>query len=222
MLGSLVLAAALAGAPPTYLALGDSTGAGVGARLGGYPRRLTQVLAGSARSVRLVNLCVSGARLADLLRRQLPRVKAARPALVTVGIGINDVLRETSPEAFARGLARLGDALAATGAAVVILNLPDLARSPRAVGWVRQEGLRERVAALNAALGALAARRGFALADLHAAGEAAYGAPGTLSEDQFHPSDEGYRRWAEVLRSHALRALSGSPAAGLPGPGAVR
>ena len=225
MIGPLVLAAALAAPVPVYVALGDSTGAGEGARLGGYPERLAAALAAEVRPVRLVNLCVSGARLGDLLRRQLRRGVEASPALVTVGIGINDVLQETGPAGFARDLEVLGEALAASGAGVVIVNVPDLSRSPRAMGGVELERLRERVGAFNAALAALAARRGFALADLHAAGAPAYGAPGTLSDDLFHPSDEGYRRWAEAILPVVRRALSGRGGPGgarLPADGGVR
>jgi lysophospholipase L1-like esterase len=58
---ALALALALATPPPAYVALGDSTGVGLGARRGGYPKRLAAVLAGAGRPVRLVNPCVLGA-----------------------------------------------------------------------------------------------------------------------------------------------------------------
>jgi lysophospholipase L1-like esterase len=108
---------------------------------------------------------------------------------------------------------------------VVLVNVPDLARSPRAVGAVQQGQLRERVERIDAALAALAARRGFALVDLLADGAAAYGAEGTLAGDRFHPSDEGQHRWAEAILPHAVRALGGAAAApgpGLPPAGGVR
>jgi lysophospholipase L1-like esterase len=227
VIGTVLLAAALA-APtpaPVYVALGDSTGVGEGAPGGGYPKLLARALAGADRPVRLVNLCVSGARLDDLLARQLERGLAAGPALVTVGIGINDAVHGTDPDAFARALDGLAERLAASGATIVVVNVPELWRSPRAVGWVAQERLRERVERLDAALAALAARRGFALVDLRALGAAAYGDEGTLARDRFHPSDEGQRRWAEAILPAAVRALGGAAAAGgggLPGPGGVR
>jgi acyl-CoA thioesterase I len=221
----MLLAAALAAPAPVYVALGDSTGVGEGAPDGGYPKRLARALAEAGRPVRLVNLCVSGAKLDDLRVRQLERGLAARPALVTVGIGINDVVHGTDLEAFAGALDRLGEELAASGASVVLVNVPDLARSPRAAGWVTQERLRDRVERVDAALAALAARRGFALVDLRALGAAAYGADGTLALDGFHPSDLGQRRWAEAILPEAVRALGGAPPqarGGLPAPGAVR
>jgi lysophospholipase L1-like esterase len=225
VIGALLLAAALTAPAPVYVALGDSTGVGEGAPEGGYPKRLARALADAGRSVRLVNLCISGARLDDLLARQLERGLAARPALVTVGVGINDAVHGTDLDAFARALDGLGEALARSGSAVVVVNVPDLARSPRAVGWVQRERLRERVGRVDAALAAMAARHGFALVDLRALGAAAYGAEGTLAADLFHPSDEGQRRWAEAILPEAVRALGGAAAGGaggLPGAAGVR
>src|SRR5207253_1140514 len=80
------------GVPVIYAALGDSTGVGVGARDGsGYVARLftriTRVRPGS----KLTNVCVSGATTADVLRTQIEPALSARPTLITLGIGINDV-----------------------------------------------------------------------------------------------------------------------------------
>jgi acyl-CoA thioesterase I len=74
-----------------YVALGDSTGAGVGAKEGGYVARLFKKVSERRPGSRLFNLCVSGATTADLLRGQLDRGVAINPDLVTIGIGINDI-----------------------------------------------------------------------------------------------------------------------------------
>src|SRR4051794_17655071 len=74
-----------------YVAFGDSTGAGVGARNGGYVVRLLQQLQKERPGSTLSNLCVSGATTADLVRDQLDRGVKESPELVTVGIGINDI-----------------------------------------------------------------------------------------------------------------------------------
>ena len=56
--------------PIVYVALGDSTGAGVGARQGGYVARIFKRLLERRPGSKLSNLCVSGATTADLLRGQ--------------------------------------------------------------------------------------------------------------------------------------------------------
>src|ERR687892_610256 len=87
--------------PVVYVALGDSTGVGVGARGGGgYVARIFERIERVRPGSRLVNLCVSGATTGDVLRGQVGRVGDARPTLVTVGIGINDLTRMTAPEQF--------------------------------------------------------------------------------------------------------------------------
>src|ERR1043165_4812980 len=77
--------------PIVYVALGDSTGAGVGAREGGYVARLFKRVEERRPGSKLVNVCVSGATTEDLVRDQLERAVASDPDLVTVGIGINDI-----------------------------------------------------------------------------------------------------------------------------------
>ncbi|MDX6272303.1 MAG: acyl-CoA thioesterase, partial [Acidobacteriota bacterium] len=70
-----------AATPVTYVAFGDSTGVGVGARKGGYVarvfERIERVRAGSS----MRNFCVSGAETADVLRGQLTRLDTTRPTL---------------------------------------------------------------------------------------------------------------------------------------------
>src|SRR5215208_4550240 len=116
------------GEPVVYVALGDSTGAGVGARKGGgYVARLFERIERVRPGSRLVNLCVSGATTGDVLRSQVGRVGDARPSLVTVGIGINDLTRMTAPEQFARNFEEIVTRLRAqTDAPAVVTNLPDV------------------------------------------------------------------------------------------------
>ena len=57
--------------PIVYVALGDSTGSGVGAREGGYVIRLFKRIEERRAGSKLTNLCVSGATTEDVLRGQL-------------------------------------------------------------------------------------------------------------------------------------------------------
>lgn len=192
----------------TYAALGDSTGVGVGARAGGgYPARLVERLARRGHALRLVNLCVSGAKVSDLLRGQVPALRAAKPAVATLGIGINDVTWGTPADLFARDYAVLCEALAATGARAVVVNVPDLSLSLPVEEHLRRVA-RERIAEVNGAIADAARRHGFLLSDLHAATEAELArGEDLLSDDGFHPSDHGYERWAELMEPDLVRAV---------------
>ena len=89
---------------PLWVVLGDSTAQGLGAPSpdGGY---VGQVLAELRQRTglpwRVLNLSVSGSLTRDVLHGQLPQLPA-EPALVTCGIGINDILYTATGQAVRR------------------------------------------------------------------------------------------------------------------------
>lgn len=197
------------GEPVVYVALGDSTGVGVGARKGGgYVARLFERIERVRPGSRLVNLCVSGATTVDVLRSQLGRVGDARPSLVTVGIGINDLTRMTAPEQFARNFEEIVTRIRQqTDAAVVVSNLPDISHAPRVPVFLRED-VRRGIRLFNEHIADSAARHGLYLADSYAkSAEVIPRHPEFFSPDGFHPSDEGYEFWAFEMWPVVKRAL---------------
>jgi acyl-CoA thioesterase I len=197
------------GAPVVYVALGDSTGVGVGAsRGGGYVARLFERVERVRPGSRLVNLCVSGATTGDVLKTQVGRVGDAQPSLVTVGIGINDLVRMATTEQFARNFERLVTLLRAqTDAPVVVSNLPDISYAPRVPTLLRKEA-RRRLVRFNERIAVAAARHGLYLADSFEKSAAVVPThPEFFSPDGFHPSDEGYEFWAFEMWPVVKRAL---------------
>jgi lysophospholipase L1-like esterase len=207
-LAALLAGPARAAPPPVYVALGDSTATGMGAeRGGGYPERLAQRLAAAGTPVRLVNLGVPGATAEDLRKAQVPRAVSEGPALVTLGIGLNDVVRGRPLADFARDLEIAADALARTKAAVVVSELPDLSRAPAAA--LPAATLARRIAAFNATLRRVAERHGFAVAEVEAPTRRAFATrPELFARDGFHPSARGYELWADALWPTAERVLA--------------
>jgi acyl-CoA thioesterase-1 len=187
--------------PVVYVALGDSTGVGVGARQGGgYVARLFERLERERPGSRVVNLCVSGAETGDVLRGQVPRVAASRPTLVTLGIGINDLTHGVEVEQFARNydeiVSRIKDA---TDAPVVATNIPDISTAPRVPAFMR-EGVSQRIALFNEEIKKIAARRDLRLVDAYGMSrEVISSHPEFFSADGFHPSAEGYEYWAKMM-----------------------
>jgi len=187
------------GKPPVvYVALGDSTGVGVGARKGGgYPARLFERIERVRPGSRLVNLCVSGATTADVLRGQVARVGEARPTLVTLAIGINDVSRQVGVEQFARNYEEIVERVREqTDAPVVVSDLPDVSHAPAVPVFLREEA-RRRINLFNGRIAETAARHGLPLVDAYSKSHAVIPThPEFFSSDGFHPSDEGYEFWA--------------------------
>ncbi|HEX8127641.1 MAG TPA: SGNH/GDSL hydrolase family protein [Pyrinomonadaceae bacterium] len=187
--------------PVVYVAFGDSTGVGVGARRGaGYVarifERIERVRAGS--SVR--NFCVSGAETADVLRGQLTRLDSAHPTLITLGIGINDVSHGVSPEQFARNYEEIVTRLKSkTNAPIVTTNIPDISHAPRVPAFLHEQ-VRQRIKLFNAHIAEIAGRHDLRLVDAYdMSREVIPNHPEFFSADGFHPSDEGYEYWAKMM-----------------------
>jgi acyl-CoA thioesterase-1 len=197
--------------PVVYVALGDSTGVGVGARRGGgYVARLFERLERERPGSRVVNLCVSGAETADVLRDQSPRVGRERATLVTIGIGINDLTRGVEVEQFARNYEEIVTRVrAATDAPVVVTNVPDISTAPRVPAFMR-EGVAQRIALFNEEIKKIAARHDLRLVDAYGMSRELIPAhPEFFSEDGFHPSEEGYEYWAKMMWGAVKEAVGG-------------
>jgi lysophospholipase L1-like esterase len=182
-----------------YVALGDSAAQGLGASApaGGYVGVLAaRIDLLSGRSVRTVNLSVSGATVAQLIDYQLPRLAKLEPDIVTVAIGANDIARWDA-RTFARDLATVFDALPSHA---IVGDLPYFY-----LPWNERK-----VAEANLIVRRLAAERGLAVAPVHRA-TLALGPLGALlwfAGDHFHPNDRGYKVWASAFDPLVARRVA--------------
>jgi lysophospholipase L1-like esterase len=162
---------------PLWVAVGDSTAQGIGASAPdrGYVGQLVVRLRDEQRRLwRVVNLSVTAARVADVVREQVPRIdEVGQPELITCAAGANDVIR--------------------VGFRRVVEALRDLIRvlPPRAVLATIPQGLMPgRTRDLNQIIRAEAPAAGLRIADAWAH----TGPPwqGKYAADNFHPNDTGY------------------------------
>ncbi len=188
--------------------LGDSTAAGVGASTsaGALPTQVADGLGAAGVSVAV--LAVSGARVADVLADQAPKVAGLQPNLVLISVGANDTIHLTGRGAFRHTYEKVVRALPA-GVPVVLLGVPDMGAIPRFAQPLRAvSGWRGRN--VDAEVRRVAAGSGALYADI--AGPT--GPPFRrhpdryFAADDFHPSDAGYGLWADavlkVLRNFSL------------------
>ena len=186
-----------------YVALGDSTvdGEGASAPDRHYVGRLHERLRTVYPRARLVNLGVGGATAAGVLSWQLTQALELRPDLVTLSIGPNDITRERSLWAYARDIDGILGALIRGTTAVVVVNLiPDLTVTPRFKGKEIEPLVRKRVVAFNEILASRAHAYGAEVVDLYSASrQEVPRRPELIGADGYHPSDEGYARWAELM-----------------------
>jgi acyl-CoA thioesterase-1 len=186
--------------PINYLAVGDSTGVGVGARNGGYVERLFKRILAERPDARLTNLCFSGATTSDVLREQLTPGVATKPNLVTLGIGINDIGHGVSLDQFARNYEKILSRLRnETEARIVVTNIPDISSAPRIPDFARSQ-YQQTIIAFNQQLEAIAARHEATIFDVYTiTHEQLQAHPEFFSSDGFHPSDAGYELWADQM-----------------------
>jgi acyl-CoA thioesterase I len=199
LLCALLASPVRASAPVTFVALGDSTALGVGApQGGGYPQRLARRLQAAGVTVKLDVYAERGATAADVRTVQLPKVMSARPAFVTVGVGLADVAAGRNLRDFARDLEIIADLVRRSKAIVVVATLPDLSLAPAHAD--APPSLARRVEAYNATIRTIAERHGFHLADVHAETRRAMKERSDLwARDGLHPSAEGYDVWADAM-----------------------
>lgn len=190
-----------------YVALGDSQTEGLGdgddtLGLRGWADRLAEQLATVSPSLQYANLAVRGRVAGQVRAEQLAPALALRPDLATVVAGVNDLLRPRFDAAEVAGqLEEMFAALTATGAHVVTLTFPDVAKiAPLA------RPVRSRVFDLNSRIRAAASRHGVTVAET--AGPAVTTDTRLWSADRLHASPLGHERIAAAV-AHALH-LPGS------------
>jgi acyl-CoA thioesterase I len=173
-----------------YVALGDSAAQGIGASrpersyVGLLAARLHEA---TGEPVRVVNLSRSGARIDDLVQRQLPQLLALQPDLVTVAIGGNDI-RSYDSAAFA---AHVGALTAALPPGTLVADAPYFMHGR----WERDAREASRTVTDSARA------RGHVVVPLHET-QRAEGWPAMFthfSADWFHPNDRGYEVWADAF-----------------------
>jgi lysophospholipase L1-like esterase len=214
------------GAPPLrFVVFGDSTTSGVGVDRpeDALPSLIAQRVADARhRRVHVTTYGWAGARVADLVRDQLPRALGPlhrgegepvlpRADIVAVVIGANDATRRTPPRAFRADLRAVLTMIqdAAPDAEVVLAGIPrfrGVLPEVNVLIWIAEQYAR----VLRGVGRAEALRAGVRYADL------ARDVPprvsdidAVLSVDRFHPSVAGYRLWADVI-AEALDRPRGS------------
>ena len=182
-----------------YVALGDSAAQGIGASRAerGYVGLLARHIEQTThKSVRVVNLSVSGAKIADVVSEQVPQLKNYQPDLITVEIGSNDVVQYDAAK-FTEHYATLAASLPP---GTLVSNLPFFG------GRIHRD---QEVAAANQVVAAEATKNKLKLVDLYRETEQ-HRSLLNNSFDLFHPSDRGYKNWEaafwrSLLLSNTLR-----------------
>jgi lysophospholipase L1-like esterase len=185
-----------------FVTLGDSYTSGTGVRSKDrWPNQLVRALRPQIELDLIDNLAASGATSLDVVETQLPGLGELEADVVSLLVGVNDVVREFSPDEYQLNLSTILDAIVTAGVPVeriLLVTSPDYTLTPHgAYRDATQES--ETIALFNGLMAAEAERRGAILVDISPVSDLVPRDPTLLAGDELHPSGKQYAGWVELI-----------------------
>jgi len=189
----------------SYVALGDSLSAGVGARkiedtiVYAYADKLGKKF----WQVNVTNLAWPGDDSEDVLKVQLPQALTKSPDYVTLFIGVNDMHNQMPLEEFRNNYSQILETLLnQTHAKIVVINIPyigsnDLIRFP----FTHYFDMR--IQQYNSIIASLAQNDRIKFIDLYQGSRKVLNQDSeNYADDMFHPSAKGYLLWSQIINAN--------------------
>ncbi len=191
---------------PTYVAIGASDAFGIGTDdpyNENWATDLFYML--NASRYHFINLGIPDITIHDALSLELPVAMDAHPELVTIWLGVNDIVAGVPANSYARDLNMLLSRLQASSprARIAIANIPDLTLLQHFSAY-NQLYLRQQIAAYNAIIASNVQRHHIILVDLAQQNYNLKAHPEYVSRDGLHPTALGYHQLA-ILFYQALQ-----------------
>lgn len=183
-----------------YVALGDSYT--IGTSVGEDERWPNQLVARVSELELVGNLAVNGYTSADLIRDELPALDALRPELVSVLIGVNDVVQRVPDSEYAGNVALILDELLARLAPsrIVCVATPDYTVTPSGESYGDPAQQSAAIVRANATLRDACDARDIAFVPhIFEISQAARGDPSLVADDGLHPSGAQYSLWVDAI-----------------------
>ena len=196
-----------------YVALGDSYTIGTSVEPAErFPDRLVAALANSGTSLTLIaNLGVNGYTTADLISDELPALGPLAPDVVTLLIGVNDVVQGVPAPTYERNATTILDELLARlpPGRIVVVAIPDYTATPAGADYGDPDDQHDAIVASNATMARLASARGIAFVDIFDLSLEAAADRSLVAGDGLHPSGSQYDRWVSRIAPVMQRLIGG-------------
>ena len=201
-----------------YVALGDSYTIGTATRSPAerWPDQLVARLreaapAGSTTIDLVANLGANGYTSRDLIEVELPQLAALEPGLVTVLIGVNDVVQGVTEPTYRENTSIILDDLLERLPAnrIVVVTTPDYTVTPRGADYGNPTQQADAIRRFNGAIGELATERSVAVVDIHPISLEAANDRSLVADDGLHPSGAQYGRWVDRIGPVVEASLRG-------------
>ncbi len=209
VLGIALIAVGCRAGPPTtpvqesslrYVALGDSYTIGTSvAEDERWPNQLRGRVGGMEIAA---NLAVNGYTSSDVLEGELPEVEPLRPDLVTLLIGVNDVVQGVPADQYAENVERILDELLTLLPAdrVLCVATPDYTVTPRGAAFGDPEQQRAGIVRVNDILRDACRSRGIGfVGEIFEISQRAADDGSLVADDALHPSGLQYERWVDSI-----------------------
>ena len=193
-----------------YVALGDSYTIGTSVAADeAWPSQLVERLDG----LQLVaNLAVNGYTSSDVIERELPELDALQPELVSLLIGVNDVVQGVSDSEYAANVALILDRLVETvgEGRIVCVATPDYTLTPSGGSFGDPVQQSDRIVRVNAILRDACDQRGISFVpQVFEISQRVTEDPTLVADDGLHPSGAQYALWTDAIEPVVRAALEG-------------
>lgn len=189
-------------ATTTYISLGDSLTAGTGVTNyeETYPYILATKMIEAGVNIKFKNFSASGYKTQDLIDELLDPTIAAKPDIVTLLIGINDIHNHIGRIQFKKNYQYILDKLTKeTSAKIYLINIPYIG-SNSAIIPPLDYYFETETNEYNKIIKELATQYNLPYIDLNSAEKDLFKTDGPhYAADSFHPSAIGYKLWANII-----------------------
>ena len=183
-----------------YAALGDSYT--IGTSVDEAERWPNQLAARLPELELVANLAVNGYTSADLIEDELPRLDALRPELISVLIGVNDVVQGVPDSQYVGNVAVILDHLLGwvPPNRIVCVATPDYTVTPSGGAFGDPTQQSDAIVRFNAILREACEQRGIAFVpEIFEISQAAQADPSLVADDGLHPSGKQYSLWVDAI-----------------------
>ena len=192
-----------------YVALGDSYTIGTSVTdAENWPSQLAARLP----DVQLVaNLAVNGFTSRDVIERELPQLEGLRPDLVTLLIGVNDVVQGVPDVEYTANVHRLLDVIGRIVPAtdLVCVATPDYTATPSGADYGDPAAQSDRIGRVNTILREACEARGIAFVpEIFEISQGVAEDSTLVASDGLHPSGAQYALWTDAIESVVRQALN--------------
>ena len=188
--------------PVAYVALGDSYTIGTSVRAQDrWPNQLVRALEPDLQLRLVDNLAVNGYTTRDLIAEELPQLASLDADMVSVLIGVNDVVQDVGNMEYRANVATILDEVShkVPRGRVVVVSTPDYTLTPKGTDHVDRERQSARIRRFNQIMAEEAGSRELPFVDISPVADRVREDDTLVARDGLHPSAKQYAGWVELI-----------------------